>query len=123
MSETAFRETYLWCFREAGHVEILRRQGEMLYDLAMETAYWDWGQSHGLSTPRGDATAAAADLERLADYVQRIADDPAELGVSRDDLPLCRAAAGWAERVRGVVAEMREAAGAGEENEGDGGGG
>ncbi len=125
MSETAFRETYLWCFREPEHVEVLRRLGEMLYDVAMETPYWDWGASHGLTTPRGDATAAAADLESLADYLRRIADDPAELGVSPEDLPLCRAATGWARRVRRVAAEMRRAVGEGkdgEEAEGDGGG-
>ncbi len=116
MSETAFRETYLWCFRESEHVELLRRLGDMLYDIALESPYWDWGASHGLSAPRGDASAAAADLERLADYLQRVADDPAELVVTREDLPLCRAAAGWAQRVRRVVAEIREEVGKGRES-------
>ncbi len=106
--ETAFRETFLWCFTEPEHVELLRRLGEMLYDVFMEGPYWDWGASHGLSAPRGDATAAAADLEDLARYLQRLADQPAELGVAREDLGLCRAAAGWAGRVRRLVEDVRQ---------------
>ncbi len=109
--EAAFRETFLWCLREPMHVELLRRLGVMLYDVALESPYWDWGESHGLGSPRGDATAAAADLEDLAGYLQRIADQPAELGVRKEDLGVCRAAAGWAETVRGVAGEMREAVG------------
>jgi hypothetical protein len=115
--ETAFRATFLWCFTEPEHLELLRQLGRVLYDIAMESPYWDWGASHGLSSPRGDATAAAADLEDLAAYLQRIAGQPAELGVAREDLGVCRAAAGWAGRVRRPVAEMREAV---EEDEEDG---
>ncbi len=106
--ETAFRETFLFCFAEPEHVELLRRVGAVLYDVAMESPYWDWGMSHGLSSPRGDATAAAADLEDLARYLQRIAGQPGELGVAREDLGVCRAAAGWAGRVRRLVADIRE---------------
>ncbi len=115
--ETAFRETFLWCFTEPEHVELLRRLGAVLYDVAMESPYWDWGASHGLAGPRGDATAAAADLEDLAGYLQRIAEQPAELGVAREDLSVCRAAAGWAEAVQRLVAEMREALAEGEDGE------
>ena len=110
--ETAFRETFLFCFTEPEHVELLRRLGAVLYDVAMESPYWDWGASHGHSAPRGDATAAAADLEDLAGYLQRIAEQPAELGVAREDLGVCRAAAGWAGRVRRLVADIREELGA-----------
>ncbi len=120
MSETAFRETYLWCLREPEHVELLRRLGDLLYDLALESPYGDWGASHGLSAPRGDATAAAADLARLADYLQMIADQPADLSVQRDDLDVCRAADGWARRVRRVVEEIRETVGQAAEDDGGG---
>ena len=107
--ETALRETFLFCFTEPEHVELLRRLGEVLYDVAMESPDWDWGARNGLPAPRGDATAAAADLEHLARYLRRIAGQPAELGVAREDLAVCRTAAGWAERVEGLMAEMREA--------------
>ncbi len=111
--ETAFRETFLWCLTEPEHVELLRQLGRVLYDVAMESPYWDWGLGHALSIPRGDATAAAADLEDLAGYLQRIAEQPAELGVAREDLGLCRAAGGWAGRVRRLVADIREKIGEG----------
>ncbi len=113
--ETAFRETFLGFFTEPEHVELLRRLGAMLHDVAMESPYWDWGASHGLPAPRGDATAAAADLEDLARYLQRIAEQPAALGVAREDLGVCHAAAGWAARARRLVVEMREVARPGEE--------
>ncbi len=90
--ETAFRETFLWCLTEPGHVELLRRLGRALDDIAMEGPYWDWGLGHGLSIPRGDVRAAAADLEDLARYLQRLAEEPAELGVAAADLGVCRAA-------------------------------
>ncbi len=111
--ETAFRETFLWCLAEPAHVELLRQLGRVLYDVAMESPYWDWGASHGLGSARGDATAAAADLEDLAGYLQRLAEQPAELGVADQDLGVCRAAAGWAGRVRRLVAQMREVVGGG----------
>ncbi len=108
---TAFRESFLWCFREPEHVELLRRVGSALYEVAMEGPYWDWGASHGLSGPRGYAIAAAADLEDLARYLQMIADEPAETAVSRADLGVCRAAAGWAGRVRRLAVDIREEVG------------
>ena len=87
--------------------------GPVLYEVAMEGPYWDWGASHGLPAPRGDATAAAADLEDLACYLEQVTEQPAEVGVNREDLTMCRAAAGWAGRVRRLVAEIREAVGEG----------
>ena len=111
--ETAFRSTFLWCLTEPEHVELLRRLGVALYDVAMESPYWGWGASHGLGSARGDATAAAADLDDLAGYLERLAEQPAELGVSREDLGVCRAAAGWAGRVRRLVADIREEVGEG----------
>ncbi len=118
--ETAFRETFLFCFTRPEHVELLRQLGRVLYDVAMESPYWDWGASHGLGSARGDTAAAAADLEDLARYLQRIAEEPAEVGVSDQDLAVCRAAAGWARRVRRLVAEMREVVGQGGEEDDEG---
>ncbi len=116
--EAAFRETFLRCFSEPVLVDLLRRLGDTIYYVALESPFWDWGASHDLSTPRGDATAAAADLARLADYLGMIADYPAELGVAKEDLPLCQAALGWAGRLRRLVEDIREEVGGGDEGGG-----
>ena len=62
--------------------------------------------------------AAAADLDDLAGYLQRIAEQPSELGVAREDLGVCRAAAGWAGRVRRLVEDIRDEIDGEEDDEG-----
>ena len=119
-NEAAFRETFLHCFSEPVLVDLLRRLGDTLYYVTLESPFWDWGASHGLSTPRGDATAAAADLARLADYLEMIAAYPADLGVPKEDLPVCQAAVGWARRLRRLVGDIREEVGEPDEDGAEG---
>ncbi len=96
--EPVFRETILWSFRDSEHIEALRRFGDLLYTLAAETVYW--GASHGWEPFRGEAHAAAADLEHVAGFLEEVA----ELS---DDARLAAAAMVWAGELRRLVAEIR----------------
>jgi hypothetical protein len=100
--EPVLRETVLWRFRDPEHIETLRRFGDLLYSMAAETFYW--GATHGWSPFQGEANAAAADLEHVADFLEAVAELP-------DDARLAGAAVRWAEELRRLVEGIREVVG------------
>jgi len=103
------RHTWLCGFDSPEPLTAFEKIGAAVADYGREAGMW------GSDVP-GSLVAIADDFDSLGACLEEVMDAPAASCVSRELLPLCRWAEAWAEPVRRVGAETREALGVDSQN-------
>lgn len=106
--ERIFRETVLYRFERTEDAELLRRFGDLLFRLAVDSE--EWGATHGLGVIGAQLVAAAEDVEHLVGYLNEVAETAVHAGVTPGEVAACRKAAEWAEQLSRAAEGLREAA-------------
>jgi hypothetical protein len=83
--------------------------GDFIHTLTVETFYWLGEECRGIAGMRSDITAAAADLDHLAEFLQALPRGVREVQETAEESELRRDAAGWADQLGRLARRMRAA--------------
>jgi hypothetical protein len=98
----------LWRFKNPQDAAAVVRVLEMLSELQNET--FQWGpEDNDLTLLTCETAAAGADLRAVVDHLREVAEHREASGLDIEDWRLADRAAGWADQMERVAAEITEA--------------
>ena len=103
--QLAWRETFLWRLPRPEVATAFRFVGDALFDLMNEAGAW--GPDEGVPTTVGEIRAASDDLDDLVHLLEQVASDRHHSTLDEVSDALAIEASGWAERLAGLVRDMR----------------
>ncbi|MDX1997189.1 MAG: hypothetical protein SF066_05675 [Thermoanaerobaculia bacterium] len=108
ITPTLARHRLLWRFKDPRDAAAVVRVLEMLGELQNET--FQWGpEDNELTLLTCETVAAGSDLRAVVDHLREIAEHREASGLDIEDWRLADKAAGWADELGRVAAEITEA--------------
>lgn len=106
---STFRRTFTWRFYNPAHVEALERVGDILWEFLNETHQFGPPEVDDQPVVVGELRAVCGELLATASYLDDMTQDSFGTAPTPAERRLEQRAAGWAKRVRKVMASIEEA--------------